>query len=140
MRRGKTGLTLPTGIYFHENSSVIIWETLFQSFLCTSCTFCINLNLIGPVFRLELIKNQLPQAQLHNRKGREEGVSLQHIIAEFQNAITTSHLIGMLRFLLEMITGPVRKLFMPINHLLPSCPPCLRSMARGSHYEVIIGN
>ena len=28
----------------------------------------------------------------------------------------TSHLIGMLQFLLEMITGSVRKLFIPINH------------------------
>ena len=117
-------------------------------------------------------------------------------MAEFQNAITTFHLIGMFQFmqlhvwwqdilgksrkslkvkkilerqenlgktkkilerqefftlqeiiddtceaaLLEMITGPVRKLFIPINHLLPSCPPFLRSMARGSHYEVIKGN
>ena len=45
----------------------------------------------------------------------------------------------MFQFLLEMITGPVRKLFIPTNHLLPSCPLFLRSMARGSHYEVIIG-
>ena len=43
----------------------------------------------------------------------------------------------MFQFLLEMITGPVRKLFIPINHLLPSCPPFLSSMARGSHYVVI---
>ena len=66
--------------------------------------------------------------------------SLQHVIAEFQNAIVAPHLIGMFQFLLEMITGPVKKLFIPINHLLPSCPPFLRSMARGSYYEVIIGN
>ena len=49
---------------FHENSSVTFWKTLFQPFLYTSRTFCINLNLIGPVFPLELIKNQLLQAQL----------------------------------------------------------------------------
>ena len=47
---------------FHKNS-VTFWETLFQSFLHTSYTFCINLNLIGPVFHLEFIKNQLLQAQ-----------------------------------------------------------------------------
>ena len=67
---------------FHENSSVILCETLFQSCLRTSHTLCINLNLIGPVFHFKLIKNQLlqPQLPLNNRKGREEGVSLQHII------------------------------------------------------------
>ena len=101
------------------------------------------MNLIGPVFRLELIKSQFLQAQLpttQQERKRGEGVSLQHIIAEFQNAITTSHLIEMFQFLLEMIAGPVRKLFIPTNHLLPSCPPFLRSMARGLHYEEIIGN
>ena len=75
---------------------------------------------------------------LHNRKGRKERVSLKHIIAEFQNEITTFYLlIGRFQFFLETITGPVRKLFIPINSLLPSCAPFLGSMARGSYYEVI---
>ena len=51
--------------------------------------------------------------------------------------LSINGLIGMFQFLLEMITGPVRRLFIPINHLLPSCPPFLRVMARGSHYEVL---
>ena len=40
---------------------------------------------------------------------------------------------------MEMITG-YRKLFIPINYLLPSCTPFWGSMVRGSYYEVIIGN
>ena len=81
-----------------------------------------------------------PEFTVHTRKGGKEGFSHQHIIAEFQNAITSSYLIGMFQFLLKTITGPVRKLFIPVNYLLPSCTPFLASMARGSHYEVIIGN
>ena len=49
----------------------------------------------------------------------------------------TSHLIGMFQFLLEMITGPVRKLFIPINYILSSI---FEVFGKGSHYEVIIGN
>ena len=35
-----------------------------------------------------------------------------------------------------MITGPVRKLFIPINHLLPSCPPFLRSIGKFNPFSL----
>ena len=43
----------------------------------------------------------------------------------------------MFQFLLEMITGPVRKLFIPINYLMFSI---FEIYGKGAHYEVIMGN